>query len=174
MLKMLIPLPHFDIMLPMNTVRSNFFRFALLTWLVLLAACTSLSPWPEPPTVSVTNIELQNAASGNSSVIIRLSVSNPNAVVMPIEGLQYQLQLNGHRVLEGVSSDVDRIPAFGTADLELQARADLVGMFSLISSLMSGATRQVDYQLETRISVEGLWRPVTLRSSGTLPMSVSF
>lgn len=165
--------PQFAMMCSMKIANVRLYKIALLAIILLASGCANFSSWAQPPTVSLSNIELLNAESGNSSLKIRLSVSNPNPVALPVQGLQYQLQLNGHRVLEGVSSDIGSIPAFGSTDVELETRADLVGMFSLISSLMTGSAREVDYQLETHISVEGLWRPIRLQTAGSLPLSVS-
>ena len=145
----------------------------LLAFACLLQACANFSAWPTPPSVSLQNIQISDANATSSRLLLDLAVSNPNAVTMPIEGLSYQLRLNGYRVIDGVSNSIDSIPAYGTAEVQLEARADLVGMFSLLSSVMSGSSRQVDYELESKISIRGLWQPLRLVDSGTLPLNLT-
>lgn len=146
---------------------------ALILLACLLTSCASLSPWPSPPKVSLQNIQISDTNATSSNLVLDLAISNPNAVALPIEGVEYQLRLNGYRVVDGLSNRIDPIPAFGTSEVQIQARADLVGIFSLISGLLGGSTREVNYELETRISVQGLWQPIRLVDEGRLPLDLA-
>ena len=143
--------------------------FPLLA-LFVLAGCASLQRHYEPPEVQLIRIVPLAGAGLEQRFLIGLRVLNPNRDAINVAGMSYHVSLRGQKVLSGVSSQLPRIPGYGTADVELEASTSLLAGARVLLDLMNRPAEPIDYELEARLDV-GRWvPPVRLRDSGSISL----
>ncbi|MEH6529032.1 MAG: LEA type 2 family protein [Porticoccus sp.] len=142
--------------------------FGLLSLVWLLSSCAMFSPGYQQPEVQLTNIEPLSRRGLEQRFAISLNILNPNNSELNISGLSYHLKLQGHKVVSGVSSGLQPIPAFGQSAIKLEASANLFGGFRAVEALLNSDSGLVEFELETRISTSW-WRwPITVVESGSI------
>ena len=97
-------------------------------------------------------------------------VSNPNRDTLEVEGVAYRLALQGYEIIQGVANDVPAIPAYGEAEVVLDASADLLGGISLLTELLKAPAEPVSYAFEAEIDIGRFYPTVTLRREGELTL----
>lgn len=144
-------------------------RLLLLGLMAFLSACAALSPYDEDPAVTVTSFGLAPEGTSTGPVFrVGLRVINPNRVELPLVGMSYRVDLQGQRLLTGAANDLPVVPAYGSADFEVDLSPDLIGGLRLIGDLMARPSETFDYRFAARLDVGG-WRPnIRIEETGQL------
>ena len=133
-----------------------FLTLALTT--LFLIACVTTSSDFEQPSVSVTSFTPINSASISPQFEIVLHIINPNREPLALEGLSYSISLDGNKVISGVANDLPTIEPYGEVDIKLNASADLLGGFQLITGLMNENKEHIEYEFNAKLDV-GVFKP---------------
>jgi len=125
------------------------FLFALL----LLAGCATLVPKLEPPTLTVTGIEIGGGTIERSQVHLMLHAVNPNDREIKVRGIDVNLELSGQPFATGSTDAAFTLPASGATDFGLDVTANLN---TALAALLSGlGHRNVDYHLYGQVHLAG-------------------
>jgi LEA14-like dessication related protein len=97
-------------------------------WLVLagfvalaLTACSGLG-WEsvfERPRVRVTGLDVTHVTLRDAGLRFDFAVENPNPIAVPLGGIDYELRVNGERVLDGLVGQALEIAARGETPVSL-------------------------------------------------------
>ena len=101
---------------------------------------------------------------------IVLHITNPNREALNIAGLSYTIHLQGNKLIEGVANDFPVVAAYGEADINLHARADLIGAISLLGDLLNQANDQVEFELNAEIDLGTLYPMIRVQRSGVISL----
>lgn len=99
--------------------------YPLLLALIAVAGCASLGEYKERPRVSIAGVQVTEANLFEQRYRLQLRVQNPNAVDLPIGGLDYQVEINGKAFATGVSNSRVVVPRYGTALLDVEGTSTL-------------------------------------------------
>jgi len=111
--------------------------------LSLLAACTVLGPLREAPQVTLAGLSLTDADLFVQHWRLRLLVRNPNAVDLPVDRLDFTIEVNGEALADGRSEQAVTVPAGGDAVVEVAATSTLGGL----ARLLRGQRQGLDYRI---------------------------
>ncbi len=139
--------------------------------LMLLAGCAGMQGGFEQPTVTVSSFRMLPSNTAVPRFEIGLQISNPNRTELRLQGIVYNIDLEGHRILSGVSNQLPVIPAYGTGDVLLQASPDLLSTIALFSDLFSQRRDSLQYTLDANIDIGSRLRRVHVERSGEVPLS---
>jgi len=146
--------------------------FFLVVLLFLLSSCATLSPDYETPHLSVTSINMApNTQGGSPRFLIGLEVVNPNRQALALRGMSYELEIEGHRILSGAKPDLPVIEAFSAERFVIEASADLLGSTRLISQILSGQNRHLDYIFKARLDIGRRFPFLRIEEKGQLDLS---
>jgi LEA14-like dessication related protein len=145
-------------------------RCLLCSVLLLLAACVSLPADFKEPAVSLVSITPQITNVFAPEFDIVLHITNPNREALNIAGLSYTIHLQGNKLIEGVANDFPVVAAYGEADINLHARADLIGGISLLGDLLNQANDQVEFELNAEIDLGTLYPMIRVQRSGVISL----
>lgn len=126
---------------------------ALLCCLALLAACAQILEKPEPPRVSLVNLQLTSMTLFEQRFHLDLRLQNPNPYSLPLAGMEYTLELNGETFAEGVSNDKVTVPEFGEAVVGVDVTSNLTSLLEQLYRLQRGATPTLSYRLHGTVGV---------------------
>ena len=143
-------------------------RYLLFISLLLLASCATLSPDFEQPSVSVSSFRMLPSNNIVPKFEIGLHVVNPNRVPLKLFGMSYEVELEGHRVLTGVASELPLIAAYGEGDVLLQAAPDLFSSISLFTDLMNQPREQFNFKFTARLDVGKFLPKIRVEKAGQI------
>ena len=144
-------------------------RYVLAGVALTLAGCAALQPKLETPTVAVNSVKVLPGQGLNMRFLIGLHVQNPNAIPLPIHGVNYTVALSGQQVVSGNSQNQPTIPAHGEQDVEIEAVADLMNGLSLANALLSNPLQQeVPYAVKASVDVGAFLPNIPVWNIGTV------
>ena len=151
----------------MMKLKKSIFVLGTLT----LISCVPLLSQFETPRVSVSSFEVVQGNSIVPTFRIGLHVINPNRVALKMQGLSYNVELEGHRVLSGVSNQLPEIEAYGEGDVALFARPDLFSTISLFTDLMNQPRDKFTFNLDAVLDVGGLIPKIHVNKKGEIALA---
>lgn len=143
------------------------FLFLMCLWLVTATGCASLRTSIEPPTARVTSFTPIASQGLAPSFEIGLRVVNPNATSLSIRGMTYKIFLNGFEVVDGAANDLPTVPAYGEADIKVNATVGLMEGFRFVNDMLRAATGQVNYLFQARLDIGALFPTIPIEQIGS-------
>ena len=149
---------------------SHLARLAVLCMLSMAAGCASIAQL-EPPDVQVTSLQLLEATPGSleQRFAVGLRLINPNNRAISLQGLDFELDVNGQRLARGVSDKAFELPRLGEAETSVIVTTSLLDVLRQAVGLSSRRDANLDYRLRGRLHLgEGFVRTVPFNHFGTL------
>ncbi len=159
----------------MKCMRSSRVRNALaaIAAAILLSACVSLPADFQQPQVTVRSVALRVVNGLSVDFDIVLNVTNPNRKALSAKGLRYTIRLLGRQVVEGVANDIPTIAAYGEADVNLSATADLITGLALLNDLLARPNEPLDYEFNAEIDLGALYPMLEVQRSGVIDLGAN-
>jgi len=136
----------------LNPLAISLFAFSLL----IISACSNLSARIEPPTITLAGIEPVDMTLFEQTYKLKLRIQNPNDFDLPLQAMNYVLELNGKKFANGVSRQQVTVPAYDSALIETQVISNLASLFDQIQGLALKGTGNLQYRLIGNVHV-GNW-----------------
>ncbi|HVN43962.1 MAG TPA: LEA type 2 family protein [Steroidobacteraceae bacterium] len=129
---------------------------ACVAVLALVGACAT-GPKLEPPRVSIASLKLENAELWSQRFKVRLHLHNPNDRDLPVQGLEYTIEIAGQEFANGSCADSFVIPAHGDAEFDTNVTTNLAA--AVLKLVTHVPTTLVPYRLVGKLTLgEGLGR----------------
>jgi LEA14-like dessication related protein len=94
---------------------------------------------------------------------------NPTNQPLEVEGLVYDLEINGRTFARGVSDKAFTVPRLSEQTIEVTATGNLGGIVQQVMDIASGSRTRVDYRIMGRLVTKGSGR-VAFDSKGNIPL----
>lgn len=145
-------------------------RCAAIIGMFVLGGC-ALAPKLEAPRLTIVNVSMTSADMFNQQFRVRLHVQNPNDRDLPVNGIDYELFLEGDSFAEGVSNQAFVIPALGETEFDLPVRTNFVSSLGRLVSRLQGR-KEVNYVIEGTVLTDiGIFNKVPFRESGSVDLT---
>jgi LEA14-like dessication related protein len=122
--------------------------------LAMLTGCASLSM--KSPEVSLSSVEIQEFALLEQRLGLKLRVINPNDKVLQIDGVSFEVEVNGQPFAKGVSNKAVTVPRLGEAVLDLSAVTTLNSVLKQLGDLARNGRDSVEYRVHGQFHGGGL------------------
>lgn len=129
-------------------------------------SCATIQPLKEPE-VSLLGIEPIKSKGMAPRFVLHLSVSNPNAQDLAIEGMTFSLAIDEQEVLSGLANNIPTLIAYGETNVDVEAKINLFDLFKLLANLSKSNNKDLSYNLSTTIDPEG-FIAITVEHEGKL------
>jgi LEA14-like dessication related protein len=139
--------------------------------LLLLSACAALRLDFEEPRVTVTSFRALPSEGIAPRFEIGLHIINPNRSALKLHGLTYNVELEGQRILSGVSNQLPEIAAYGEGDVLLQASPDLFRTLNLFADLMTQPRESFRFKLQVLLDIGALLPKIRLEKTGEISLA---
>ena len=117
--------------------------------LITGSGCSMFMHTVEKPSVNVEGVAVTSASlAGGIDGEMKLDVSNPNPVGVPLSGIDWQLSVDGAQAVTGHVDVSQTIPAKGVAPVTASLHIDARDAFEVAQRVAGGAR---DYQLDARL-----------------------
>ena len=114
-----------------------------------LAGCALFMSW-QTPTLSVVNIQLGHSDLLQQHLLVRMSVHNPNDRELPVQGLNYTLEVNGEECAHGESAASFVVPARGDAEFDMNVTANAAAV--LLRMFAHGNAVALQYRIRGKVA----------------------
>ena len=129
-----------------------------LVFSLFFSGCSLLHSGYEVPSVNITTFRALPTQSFAPSFEIGLHIVNPNRSSLTLDGIYYTIDIEGHRLLEGVANQLPAIAAYGDSDIVLESTANIVNSLRLIADLSQQPRHKFNYKLTAKLDI-GTFRP---------------
>ena len=144
-------------------------RAVVLALLLALGGCSLLVPHWEAPSLAVVNIQMGHSDLWQQHLQVRMSVHNPNDRELPVQGLNYTLEVNGEECAHGESGASFVVPARGDAEFDMNVTANAAA--ALLRMFAHGNAGSVQYRIHGKVQLSaGLLRSVPFDQHGDLQL----
>ncbi len=126
-----------------------------LAALFALAACAQIGEMRSPQ-VHVVDIRLLQGGLLEQRFRVDLRIGNPNDFDLPLDGLTFELDLNGRHFAEGFTNQTVTVPRLGEARISVDASTTLIDMIE--QALILGERSELSYRIEGVVYLRGLSR----------------
>lgn len=142
----------------------------MVTALLLLTGCANQRMGYEPPTLALVSLRLAGATMLEQRFDVRLRITNPNAIELPLEGLSYALRVSGVSIGSGVARPQTRLAPFSDAEIDLTLNTSTLDMIDLLREWNRAPPEQVPYSLEGRLNVGRFAPGLPFARTGTVDL----
>jgi len=134
---------------------------------LLLSACATLKEQIKEPEVAVKAVKLRDATLSGMQLDFLLGIDNPNPLGIAVQGLSYNLALDGKQLFDGSSNERVSVPANGSSQVTLPFTLDYEELLGGLGALRSKKT--IGYELSGKVDLGLLSLPYHKRGEFTLP-----
>ncbi|OIP48864.1 MAG: hypothetical protein COZ12_02540 [Deltaproteobacteria bacterium CG_4_10_14_3_um_filter_60_8] len=140
----------------MGRMSRNFLSILVLVGLISLAGCAGLFQHLEAPHVSLADVRLRDSTLFEQRYVLFLRIQNPNTFAIPVQGLQYNLDLAGEPFAQGLADKGVEIPAMGSAILEVEAVSTTVALVKQLQRMgASNGAEKLGYRVQGVLHLGG-------------------
>jgi LEA14-like dessication related protein len=125
----------------------------LMLLVVVMTGCASLTTRPEAPRVSLIGLKPISMDLFEQRFMVSLRVKNPNQFVLPIRGLDFNMDINGNRFADGLSATNVDIPALGEGRVDIEVSSSLLNTLRQFKNILSDQ-RNFDYQINGNVMLQ--------------------
>ena len=127
--------------------------FLLLCCALTLTACSFFGGYQESPRVSLVSIKPLEMGLLEQRYGLQLRIMNPNDEAIPMKGLSYSIDINGHEFAYGVSRQPVTIPPFSEALLNVEVVSNLLNVMQQLQQMSDEESNNLSYRLSGKISL---------------------
>lgn len=132
--------------------------FVVLMW-VVLSGCSLFLKSMEKPSAEVRGVSVASAGFTGVNGELRLDVSNPNPIGVPLQRIEWQLSIGGTRAVRGAVELSQTIPARGVAPVITSLAIDARDAIEVGTALARGSR---DYQLHATLTFSTKVGPISV------------
>jgi len=144
--------------------RARYLLFAIA--LGALGACTNLRNL-EPPEVVLIGIQPLESTILEQRFQVDLRIYNPNNRDIDVDGVDFELDINGKRLARGAGAESLILPRLGEARTSVVVSTSLVSVATQLMTMSQ--TRSFSYQIKGRLHLgSGLGATLPFKKSGEI------
>lgn len=143
----------------------------LVMMAVLSIGCTHLRLHQTPPKVHVESLKLLESEGFSQRFEIGLRVINLAKKPLVIEGVHFELALNGHDLLEGVRGEELEVDAYGEATMNVVASTNLLSTLKFVKQWLQDADTSLKYTLRADFDVKGSFLNIPVNETGEVNLN---
>ncbi|MEP6943813.1 MAG: LEA type 2 family protein [Betaproteobacteria bacterium] len=124
---------------------------ATIVGALAIAACVQLNPRFDPPEVALESLKILRIVDARADMSIGLRVYNPNAYVLSVDRLEFEVAIDGRTAASGRSTHVGDLPARGDASVDIAGRVDVGAVATALMTL--GSQLPIDYTMKGSVTL---------------------
>ena len=147
------------------------FHAVVLSLVLILSACAGITSF-EKPTISIADLKPTKFSRDGQIFTLKLKVDNPNALAIPVDGMNYALNIAGFDVASGQSMTAVKIPANGTGYVEVDINANIIEVLPQIAKAVMSGDRNLSYAVNGAVKLDSAFvKEIPFDSKGEIPFN---
>lgn len=124
----------------------------LSSLLLLLSACAALQPRNDQVRVTMSDVRPLESTLMEQRFLVKLRLQNRSQQMLDIDGMSFDLELNGKDFASGVSNHAVKVEPFGEAIIEVKVSSTLFGVIRQVQSLQTLEDKPFQYRISGSLS----------------------
>jgi LEA14-like dessication related protein len=124
----------------------------LLILLLLLSGCAALQTREERVRVTIADLRPLESTLMEQRYLVKIRLQNRSKEALTIDGMSFDLDLNGKRFASGVSNQETTVPGFSESILEVKLNSTVFGLIKQFGALRDRQSGSFDYQISGTLS----------------------
>jgi LEA14-like dessication related protein len=120
--------------------------------LQLISGCAALQTQKERVRVTIADLRPLESTLMEQRYLVRIRVQNRSKEALKIDGLSFDLDLNGKRFASGVSNQETTVAGFSESMLEVKLSSTVFGLIKQFGALQDRQTGVFDYRISGSLS----------------------
>ena len=112
---------------------------ALVVLLIIPAGCASLLWMGEKPSVEIVSVVPKEMRLLEQTFLLELRIQNPSETELDINGMAFELEINGQTFAKGVSNKSVKVERLSTKVVEVEAYTGLISILRQLSEVRKGS-----------------------------------
>jgi LEA14-like dessication related protein len=133
----------------------------------LLLGCASLSRYKETPSINLVSLNLLESTLFEQRYQLKFRIQNPNAVSMPVTGMNFTLEINGKKFMTGLSNQEASIPAYSDSVIAATGSTTLFGIARQIQGMKDNEKATFAYRLSGKLGIQNQAFAIPFDVNGT-------
>ncbi len=142
-------------------------RILMFGCALLLAGCAGLGEMKKPQ-VGLAGLALDEFGLFEQHFLVTLRVTNPNDSSVTIDGVEFNLALNGEHFASGVGHDKVTLPRMGEVLVPLRVTTNLSGLWKQIRALQT-THKPLAYRMTGKLHTPWMPGGILFDRNGELP-----
>jgi LEA14-like dessication related protein len=145
-------------------------RLAAVILLLAAAGCASVASL-QAPEVRVTSLQMLESTQGSleQRFAVGLRLTNPNNRAVDVDGLDFELELNGKRLARGVTNEAFELPRLGEAETRVVVTTSVFDVLRQALDLAGRSDATMDYRVKGRLHLgSGFVRTIPFDHAGRI------
>lgn len=133
-------------------MRHRLVRLAAVVLLLATGGCASVTSL-QAPEVRVTSLQMLESMPGSleQRFAVGLRLTNPNNRSVDVDGLDFDLELNGKRLARGVTNNAFELPRLGEAETLVVVTTSVFDVLRQALDLAGRSNATMDYRVKGRL-----------------------
>ncbi|MEM7193639.1 MAG: LEA type 2 family protein [Pseudomonadota bacterium] len=148
--------------------RTSLKCFVVTLCALLLTACSGGTLVPTKPEISIRNVEIIELGLDEQVFRFNLNAFNPNAIPLPMSGLDFVLTFSGISVGEGRTDQSTTLAANTITELPIQVTTNLLQTKDAFKDILSGGGLNFDYEMKGDIRFLSALKSIPFSVKGNL------
>ena len=144
----------------------------LLSLSLLLSACASMMPKEDRVRVTIVDIQPLESTLMEQRFLVKLRLQNRAGEALTINGMSFDLDLNGKGFASGVSNQEVTAEGFGEALMEVKVSSTLFGMIRQIQTLQNREPQPFQYRISGSLSSPDSFFGLGFSESGEIDLGL--
>lgn len=128
--------------------------FLIAAALLTLQGCAALKTQIQTPQLSLSQVQMLESTLLEQRYRLTVRVQNPNAVSLPIKGMNYAVKFAGVDFASGVTPMAFRVPARGEHNVDIDVTTNLLRSAQQLMTYLRDRPDTLDYELTGEIQVD--------------------
>lgn len=134
----------------------SFNRFSILIMplllLQILHGCAALQTQEDRIRVTIADLKPLESTLMEQRYLVKIRLQNRSKEALKINGMSFDLDLNGKRFASGVSNQETTVPGFSESMLEVTLSSTVFGLIKQFGALQDRQSGTFDYQISGSLS----------------------
>jgi LEA14-like dessication related protein len=120
--------------------------------LQLLSGCAALQTQEDRIRVTIADLKPLESTLMEQRYLVKIRLQNRSKDALKIDGMSFDLDLNGKRFASGVSNQETTVPGFSESMLEVKLSSTVFGLIKQFGALQDRQNGTFDYQISGSLS----------------------
>ncbi len=151
-----------------------FFKYSFMVILFLLInACASIAPQPDQFKVNISSIHMSESTLMEQRFLVALRVMNRGRNAVSIDGMSFDIELNGKDFASGVSNEKVTIAAFSEAIVKVSVTSTIFGIIRQLHGLQQNKSNPFRYQISGSIYPSNSLLSIPFKEQGEIDLNTT-
>ncbi len=147
--------------------------FSVFLLLLVLSGCASVVPQPDQFKVNISSMRMLESTLMEQRFQISLRVMNRGREAVSIDGMSFDIELNGKDFASGVSNKKVSIPAFSEGIVSVNVTSTIFGIIRQLHGMQQNKPKTFQYQISGSIYPTNSLLSIPFKEEGEIDLNTA-